>query len=196
MSYEFSASLRTDAGKGASRRLRREGKVPAVVYGADQDPVSIAFDHDPILHAQDNEGFYSHILTLDIDGSKVEVIVKDIQRHPFKPKLIHMDFQRVDATHKVHTSIPLHFVNEDAAAKSGVVVHNANEIEITCLPKDLPEFIEVDIANLEAGSSLHLSDLALPAGVVAVQLQKDHDNTVVSVEKAKAAPADEEEAAE
>nr|WP_111977786.1 50S ribosomal protein L25/general stress protein Ctc [Algibacillus agarilyticus] len=193
--YELNASVRTDLGKGASRRLRHADKVPAIIYGGDKAPVSITFEHNKVFQASEFEGFYSHILTLNVDGEKVEALVKDIQRHPFKARIMHLDFQRVDASQKLHTSVPIHFVNEEVPVKAGgVVAHHANEIEITCLPADLPEFIEVDVADLEVGSTLHLSDVALPKGVSSVELAKgeSHDVAVVTIDKPKASSEDEE----
>ncbi|MCG9761404.1 MULTISPECIES: 50S ribosomal protein L25/general stress protein Ctc [Pseudoalteromonas] len=199
--YKFDAEVRSDLGTGASRRLRRADKVPAILYGAGKDAVSLTFDHNKILKAQEDEGFYTHILTLNIGGESVEAILKDIQRHPYKPKITHLDFQRVDASQKLHTKVPVHFINEEKATKGGnTIVHQLTEIEITCLPARLPEFIEVDVATLAVGETLHLSDINLPAGVVSVELAKgaDHDQAVVSVNAPKAAPAEEsaEDAAE
>lgn len=197
--YTFDAELRTDLGKGASRRLRREGKVPAVLYGAGKEAVSLTLEHDKVNNAADHEGFYAHILTLTIDGKKVEAIVKDMQRHPFKPKLVHLDFQRVDAKQELHTSIPLHFLNEEDAQKAGgVIVHHLNEVEIAVLPKDLPEYIEVDLAGLNVGDNIHLSDLKLPAGVSLVELGKgdDHNHVVVTVSAKKVETADDEAASD
>ena len=153
------------------------------------------------MKAQEDEGFYTHILTLNIGGESVEAILKDMQRHPYKPKITHLDFQRVDASQKLHTKVPVHFINEEKATKGGnTIVHQLTEIEITCLPARLPEFIEVDVATLAVGATLHLSDIKLPAGVVSVELAKgaDHDQAVVSVNAPKAAPAEEsaEDAAE
>jgi large subunit ribosomal protein L25 len=198
------AEVRTDLGKGASRRLRREDKLPGIIYGGEEAPVSITLDHNKVNNAADFEAFYSHVLTLNVDGKAVEVLVKDMQRHAFKPRILHVDFQRVIAGQELHTNVPLHFINEDKSAAikaGGIAEHHVNEIEITCLPKDLPEFIEVDIANVEMDSTLHLSDLTLPAGITSVELGKDdetHDLAVVTVKPApKAADAEEgdEEAA-
>ncbi|WP_105200655.1 MULTISPECIES: 50S ribosomal protein L25/general stress protein Ctc [unclassified Pseudoalteromonas] len=202
ISYTFDAEVRAELGTGASRRLRRADKVPAILYGADKEAVSLTLDHNKIIQAQAHEGFYTHILTLNIGGESVEAILKDVQRHPFKPKITHLDFQRVDANSKIHTSIPVHFINEDVVTKKGAtVVHQLTEIEITCLPKVLPEFIEVDVAKLAAGDSLHLSDVKLPSGVSSVELAKgaDHDQAVVTVVAPKGAAAEDaetEEAAE
>ncbi len=197
--YTYNAELRTETGTGASRRLRREDKVPAILYGADKEAASIVLAHKDMIKAQEDEGFYTHILTLNIGGESVEAILKDIQRHPYKPKITHLDFQRVDATHKLHTKVPVHFIGEEKVTKAGnTVVHQLTEIEITCLPKALPEFVEVNVADLVAGDSIHLSDLKLPSGVSSVELAKgaDHDQSVVTVKANKAAPTEDEEASE
>lgn len=197
--YTFDAKLRTDSGKGASRRLRHANLVPAIIYGGDKEPQAISLEHRHIIKAQENEGFYSHILTLNVEGESVECIVKDMQRHPYKPVVMHLDFQRVDATHKLHTSVPLHFINEKSNAavkRGGVVNHLVNSIDITCLPGQLPEFIEADLASLEEGHSLHLSDLKLPEGVSSVELAKgeSHDLAVANIQMPRgAASSDEEE---
>lgn len=195
--YTLNAELRSELGTGASRRLRREEKVPAVLYGADKEAVSLVLEHNKVIKAQEDEGFYTHILTLNIGGESVEAILKDVQRHPYKPKVLHLDFQRVDASSKIHTKVPVHFINEEAATKGGnTIAHHVTEIEITCLPAQLPEFIEVNVAAIEVGATLHLSDIALPAGVVSVELAKgaDHDQAVVTVSAPKGGAA--EEAAE
>ena len=197
--FKLDASVRTDLGKGASRRLRREDKLPGIIYGGEEAPVSITLDHNKVNNSADFEAFYSHVLEINLDGKVVEVLVKDMQRHPFKPKITHIDFQRVIAGEDVHTNVPLHFVNEEksAAVKAGgIAEHHVTEIEVTCLPKNLPEFIEVDMAGVEMGQTLHLSDLTLPAGVSSVELAKNdeaHDLAVVTVKPApKAADAEED----
>lgn len=193
--YTLEATVRSDKGTGASRRLRRDNQVPAVLFGGEVEPQSLALAHNKVWLAQENEGFYSHILTLVIDGQEQEVILKDVQRHPWKQQILHLDFQRVDATHKLHTKVPLHFINEDVAAKKGgSVTHAATELEITCLPKDLPEFIEVDVAELEVGQTLHISEITLPAGVNSVELGKgeSHDLAIVTLHAPKGAAAEEE----
>ena len=158
--FTLDAEVRTDLGKGASRRLRHADKVPAILYGADKEPVSLTLDHNKVIQAQEFEAFYSHVLTLNIGKEKVEALVKDVQRHPFKPKVLHLDFQRVDANKKVHTNVPLHFINEDAApsikTQGGHAEHHVNDVEITCLPANLPEFIEVDLMEVELGQTLSL----------------------------------------
>ena len=197
--FKLDASVRTDLGKGASRRLRREDKLPGIIYGGEEAPVSITLDHNKVNNSADFEAFYSHVLEINLDGKVVGVLVKDMQRHPFKPKITHIDFQRVIAGQDVHTNVPLHFVNEEksAAVKAGgIAEHHVTEIEVTCLPKNLPEFIEVDMAGVEMGQTLHLSDLTLPAGVSSVELAKNdeaHDLAVVTVKPApKAADAEED----
>ncbi len=197
--FKLDASVRTDLGKGASRRLRREDKLPGIIYGGEEAPVSITLDHNKVNNSADFEAFYSHVLEINLDGKVVEVLVKDMQRHPFKPKITHIDFQRVIAGQDVHTNVPLHFVNEEASAAvkaGGIAEHHVTEIEVTCLPKNLPEFIEVDMAAVEMGQTVHLSDLTLPAGVSSVELAKNdeaHDLAVVTVKPApKAADAEED----
>ena len=200
--FNLDATVRTDLGKGASRRLRHADKVPAILYGGEEAPVALTLDHNKVIQAQEFEAFYSHILTLSIDGAEVQALVKDMQRHPFKPKVTHIDFQRIIAGEKLHTNVPLHFLNEEksSASKSGgIAEHHMNEIEITCLPKDLPEFIEVDVADLEMDVTLHLSDLTLPKGVSSVELAKEdetHDLAVVTFKKAKKAAAADAETAD
>jgi large subunit ribosomal protein L25 len=184
------AEVRTDLGKGASRRLRHANRVPAIIYGEAKDPISVSIEHKHVMKAQENEGFYSHLLTVNVNGEAVECILKDMQRHPFKQLVMHLDFMRIDANHVVHSNAAIHFINEDEAAKTGAnISHHMNEIAITCLPKDLPEFIEIDLAGLELGQTLHLSDVTFPAGVTSDELAKGeaHDLAVVSANAPKAA---------
>ncbi|MCP3427654.1 50S ribosomal protein L25/general stress protein Ctc [Opacimonas viscosa] len=195
--FHLEAEVRTDLGKGASRRLRREDKVPAIVYGADKEPVSVTLAHNKLVQAQEFEAFYSHVLTLDIAGEKVDAIVKDMQRHPYKPKILHVDFLRVDASKAIHTTVPVHFINEDTApaikTEGGHAEHHINEIDVACLPGNLPEFIEVDLTNVALGQTLHLSDVTFPEGVSSVELAKgeSHDLAVVTIKAAKVKAADE-----
>ncbi|MFC3120613.1 50S ribosomal protein L25/general stress protein Ctc [Agaribacter flavus] len=194
--FTLDAEVRTDLGKGASRRLRHAGKVPAIIYGAGEEPVALTLEHNKVIQAQEFEAFYSHVLTINIDGKAVEAVVKDMQRHAYKPKVTHIDFQRVVAGEKLHTNVPVHFINEDTCKgiklEGGHAEHHINDIEITCLPKDLPEFIEVDLAEVALGQTLHLSDITLPAGVESVELSKgeDHDLAVVTVKAAKGGASD------
>lgn len=174
-------------GKGASRRLRRSGKIPAIIYGGGEDPVSVTLDHDPVMHSLEQEAFYSHILTVDVAGKSQRAILRDLQRHPYKPTVLHMDLLRVREDTAINVNVPLHFINEDTCPgvklEGGVISHNMSEIEISCLPKDLPEFIEVDAAELKLNDSLHLSDIKVAEGVTVVELAhgEGHDHVVVSV---------------
>lgn len=199
--FTLDAEVRTDLGKGASRRLRHADKVPAILYGEGKEPVSLTLAHNKVFRAQQEEAFYSHVLTLNVDGKPVECLIKDMQRHPFKQVIMHLDFMRISASHAVHTNVPVHFINEEAVSKKGATIaHHISEIAISCLPKNLPEFIEVDIANLEVGQTLHLSDITLPKGVTSDELAKgeSHDLAVVTANapKGKADDAEEEEATE
>jgi len=166
--FEIIAEPREDMGKGASRRLRREGKVPGVVYGANKDAASIMVKQNEIFHHLENEAFYSHILTLQVGKAKEKVVLKDLQRHPYKPVVLHLDLLRIDENETLTMRVPLHFINEDICIgvkqDGGVVSHVMTDLEIVCLPKDLPEYIEVDVAEVNVGEGIHLSDLKLPEG--------------------------------
>lgn len=200
--HEIKVERRTDEGKGASRRLRRSGKIPAIVYGGDLPPVSIQLDHEPVWLASQHEWFYSSILDLSLNGDIQKVLLRDIQRHPYKQLIMHLDFQRVNEKETLRTSVPLHFVNEDKspAGKSAevVVTHELKEITVECLPSDLPEVIEVDLSELKVGDIVYLSDLKLPKGVEIPQLKlgKDHDDAVVTAKLGRAEPAADAEAGE
>ncbi|MGD9152747.1 MAG: 50S ribosomal protein L25/general stress protein Ctc [Gammaproteobacteria bacterium] len=168
--FELEAKVRSDIGKGASRRLRRKADlIPAIIYGANQEPFLISLAHNKVIHALENEAFYSHILTLKIDGKTEQVILKDLQRHPYKRKILHMDFLRIKADEELIMNIPLHFINEDMCVgvkiEGGIISHLLNEVSISCLPTDLPEFIEVDMAECKLNDTIHLSSLKLPKGV-------------------------------
>ncbi|WLQ11578.1 50S ribosomal protein L25/general stress protein Ctc [Hahella aquimaris] len=202
MSNEFSlnAEKRDVQGKGASRRLRRvDGKVPGIIYGGETAPVAISVSHNQLSRALQNEAFYSHILTLDVEGTNESVILKDLQRHPYKPIIMHADFLRVQKDQKLHVNVPLHFINEDKCEGvrqgGGNITHQQTEVEVVCLPANLPEFIEVDMTSVQIEQILHLSDLKLPEGVELAELVKgaDHDLPVVAVHKPKGAKADEAE---
>jgi large subunit ribosomal protein L25 len=205
MSQDFviEAFPRDDQGKGASRRLRREErKIPAIIYGGGKDATPVAIWHNELKKAIENEAFFSHILTVDIQGKKESVILKDLQRHPYKPILTHADFLRVDKDHEIHVNVPLHFINEDTAPavklQGGIVSHTMTEVEVICLPQNLPEFIEVDLNEVEMDQVVHLSDLKLPKGVKVAALQQgeDHDLPVSSIHKQKGAKADDAEGEE
>src|SRR5574337_18594 len=202
--HEIKAQSRKDEGKGASRRLRRASFVPAIVYGAEQAPESIQIEHNTILLAAKNEWFFSSILDLNVDGKVQKVLVRDWQKHPFKQQMMHMDFLRIDEKEAIRVSVPLHLLNKEksAAAKtSGVVIsHNLTEVEVTCLPKDLPASIELDLIDLKPGDIIHLSQVKLPPGVelVAAHGGEGHDIAVVTAnmvqEEVEEAPAEDEAA--
>jgi large subunit ribosomal protein L25 len=183
--FEVEATVRHDQGKGASRRLRREEKVPGVVYGGGKAPVSLTIEHNKILKSLSAEAFYSHILSLKTGSDSERVILKDVQRHPFKPRILHVDFQRVRSDEKLHMHVPLHFTGADEAPGvkegGGVVSHIMSDVEISCFPDDLPEYIEVNVAGMQLNDILHLSDIKLPKGVEIVALTHDDNKPVVSV---------------
>jgi large subunit ribosomal protein L25 len=195
MQFELQAQKRNDQGTGASRRLRRAAKVPAIVYGGAAAAQAIELDHNTIFLNLKKEAFHASVLTLDIDGKKESVLLRDTQMHPYKAIVLHVDFQRVDPNQKLHQKVPLHFVNADVAPgvklSGGLVSHTINELDVSCLPANLPEFIEVDLKDLKVGQSIHVKDLALPKGVSLVL----HNPVVVSIvakkggEEAAAAPA-------
>lgn len=201
MSIKLIATTRTDHGKGASRRLRHADLVPAIIYGAGKDPVSLTFEQKELRKVEAIEAFYSSVLDLEIDGVSEQVLLKAIQRHAFKERIQHLDLLRVDATQKLHTTVPLHFINEDsceAVKNGGIVAHIANEVEVSCLPADLPSFLEVDLANVELGATVHISDILLPEGVESTELAKGtaHDLPIASITLAKkVADVDDEEEA-
>ena len=167
--FEIIAEKRADQGKGASRRLRRAGKAPGILYGGGKTPQSIAVSNNEMMLHLAHEAFYSHILTLKLDGAAERVVLKDLQRHPFKPIVLHVDLMRVDEKKKLTMRVPLHFLNESTCVGvktgGGVISHLMTDIEISCLPKDLPEFIAVDLGAMDVGDTLHVSDLKLPDGV-------------------------------
>lgn len=187
--FELDVSVRTDTGKGASRRLRRlHNAVPAVLYGAEKEPVPLTIDHDAILHATENEAFFSHIITLNLGKKKERAVIKDLQRHPARPVILHADFLRVSEDSAIQVRVPLHFINEEKCVGvktgGGRILKSMTEIEVTCLPKDLPEFIEVDMLEVELGHTVHLSDIGLPEGVSSVALShgKESDHSVATVQ--------------
>jgi large subunit ribosomal protein L25 len=200
--FELEAETRTDLGKGASRRLRRTNGVPAIVYGGGKDPKQITLKHNILMQHLDNEAFYSHILSLKVDGKAEKVVLRDLQRHPAKPIIMHADFLRVNEDEVIKMNVPLHFLNEDVApgvkTQGGAVSHLFTEVEIACKGKDLPEYIEVDVADLNIGDSIHLSEIKLPEGVEIVALMQgaDQDQAVVSVHKTRAVSAEAEEEGE
>jgi len=200
MSVDFTveAQVRADMGKGASRRLRHQGLVPGIVYGASKDPQSIALDHNKVIQHIEHEAFFSHILDLSVDGKSEKVVVKDMQRHPSKRAVLHMDFLRVSDKEAIRMHVPLHFIGEDVApgvkTGGGIVSHLVTDVEISCLPADLPEYIEVDMSSMEVGASLHLSDIQLPKGVEIVELThgEDHDSAIANIHMPRAVIEEEE----
>ena len=196
--FTINAKSREDTGKGASRRLRRlTGEVPAIIYGGKKDAEKISLLHKDITKALENDAVYSSIISLSIDGKAEDTIIKDIQRHPAKQIILHMDFLRVSKTTKLQTRVPLNFINEDTCVGvklgGGLIAHTMTDIEVSCLPKDLPESIDVDMAEVDVGQIVHLSDLTLPDGVESVSLSQgaDYDLTVATVNKQKAVEIDE-----
>src|ERR1700691_409174 len=188
-SFELVAEFRETQGKGASRRLRHEGKVPAILYGGHADARTLTLSHQKLLIMLDNERFYSTILSLKVGDQTQAAILKDVQRHPFKNEIVHIDFQRVEENEKIRISIPLHFkgaaISPGVKSQGGLVSHMRNDVEVSCLPKDLPEFIEVDISGLSLNESIHLSQLKIPDGVHLVDLAKE-DAAVVAIHSPRA----------
>lgn len=185
--FELVLVSRGEQGKGASRRLRREGLVPGIIYGGDGAPVMVATKHNEMIKHLEHEAFYSHILTVQVDGKTETVVLKDLQRHPSKPFVQHFDLLRVALSDRIKMNIPLHFLNEDTAPgvkAGGMVAHTISDVEVVCAAKDLPEYIEVDLGQMELGDIIHLSQLTLPQGVELVAFShgdEDHDAGVVSI---------------
>ena len=198
MKIAIKAETRKGQGTGASRRLRRADKVPGIVYGGGKDATVIELDHNNLYHKLKLEAFHASILDMELEGKSEPVLLRDVQMHAWKQIVLHVDFQRVAANKKIHMKVPLHFINADIAPgvklSSGIVSHIINELDISCLPKDLPEFIEVDLKDLAAGHSLHLSNLKLPAGVESVALHKGDDQSVATIIIPRAVAAEEEAA--
>ena len=196
---EFTAFPRNTEGRGASRRLRRTGKAPGIVYGGTSAPTPIELDHNALIHALRTEAFHASILTMKVDGSSTQVLLRDVQMHPFRNEVLHVDFQRIDPSRKIHMKVPLHFVNEELSpavkSQGAIVSHVMTEIDIACLPKDLPEFIEVDLSELDTAHSLHVSGVKLPPGVTIVS-RRTGDPVVATAVVPKAVVETEEVAAE
>jgi large subunit ribosomal protein L25 len=198
MSIVLNAELRTDMGKGASRRLRRANKLPAIVYGAGKDPENLTLEQKDIQHQLQFETFYTQVLELNVAGKKQDVLLRDLQHHPYKIAIMHIDFQRVEAKKEVHVNVPLHFINEDVAPgvkqEGGAISHLVTEVEIVCLPKDIPEFIEVDLGEMHMGDIVHVSDLKMPPGVEVLALKQgeEHDTAIASIHARKGAEEAEE----
>jgi len=202
MSDEFDliAELREDEGKGASRRLRREGKVPAIIYGAGRPPRMLAFDHNRVVKQLENESFYSTVLNIKVRDKSQAAILKDVQRHPAKAQIMHLDFQRVVEDEEIRMNVPLHFIGESVAPGvkqgGGKVSHLLTDVEVVCLPKYLPEYLEIDISELGLDEMLYLSDIKVPEGVTLTELAQDHDHPVVSIHVIKEMVIEEEEVEE
>ena len=200
--YDLVAEYREDSGKGASRRLRHEGKVPAIIYGAGRPPRSLSFDHNKVLRELENESFYSSVLNIKVGDKSQAAIVKDIQRHPARPIVMHIDLQRIVEDQVIKMNIPIHYVGADVAIGvkdgGGSVSQLRTDVEVQCLPKDLPEYFEVDISGLELDAMMHLSDITVPEGVEIPELAQgpEHDHPIVSIHVIKVAVIEEEEDAE
>ena len=196
MKFELNAQARTLQGSGASRRLRRANKVPGIIYGGSGAPEMIQIPHNDLLLALRKEAFHSSVISINLAGKAQTVLLRDAQMHAYKPLVLHVDFQRVDATHAVHQKVPLHFINADLAPGvklgGGTVSHAMNDIDVTCLPQDLPAFIEVDLKDLQAGQTLHVSQLVFPQGVKPIAHGSD-DPVVVAITAKRAAAAEGEE---
>ena len=200
MTIEFTAFVRTTEGRGASRRMRRAGKAPGIVYGGTVKPTPIELDHNALFHALRNEAFHSSILTMKLDGGATKVLLRDVQMHPFRNEVLHVDFQRIDENRKIHMKVPLHFVNAEVSPavklRAAIVSHVTTDVEVACLPKDLPEFIDVDLSGLEVGHSIHVSALKLPQGVTVVTRGKTDPVVATAVVPRAASESEEAPAAE
>ncbi|MDC0575703.1 50S ribosomal protein L25/general stress protein Ctc [Nitrosomonadaceae bacterium] len=200
MQIEISANKRVLQGKGASRRLRGCGKVPGIIYGGKNKAQSIELDHNNLYHKLKLEAFHASILAIDLEGKKEQVLLRDLQMHPYKLQVLHIDFQRVDQKKKIHMKVPLHFINADSSpgvkTSGGIVSHVFTELDISCLPKDLPEFIEVDLIDLAANSSVHLKDLTMPPGVEIPALTKGGNQPIATIVIPRAVVSEESESEE
>ncbi|MEI6117607.1 MAG: 50S ribosomal protein L25/general stress protein Ctc [Burkholderiales bacterium] len=181
---QFNANLRSVQGSSASRRLRHAGRVPAIVYGGKEQPINVELDHNEIFHALRKELFHSSILDMNLDGTNHQVLLRSVQWHPYKQIVMHVDFQRVDADKALHTKVPLHFVNAEVSPavklSAAIISHVFTELEIACLPVNLPQYIEVDLSNLLAGHSIHLADVTLPKGVTFLSHGGDTNPVIAS----------------
>ena len=199
MNIEFTAFPRATEGRGASRRMRRAGKAPGIVYGGTAKPTPIELDHNALFHALRNEAFHASILTMKLDGAATRVLLRDVQMHPFRNEILHVDFQRVDENRKIHMKVPLHFVNGEVSpavkVSSAIVSHVTTDLDIACLPRDLPEFIDVDLSELDVGHSIHVSSLKLPEGVSVVSRGRTDPVVATAVVPRAQVETDEEKAA-
>lgn len=199
--FELSATTRESLGTGASRRLRRlENRVPAILYGAGEPPKPLSFDHNQLLRALENEAFYSHILTINVDGQAQKAVLKDLQRHPYKSRIVHVDLLRITAKEKITMSVPIHFKGENTAPgvkeNGGVLNRLLNNVEVRCLPDALPEYIEIDVSRLGLDEAIHLSQIPLPKGVELIALTHDDDLPVVNIHIPRAVTEEETTAPE
>jgi len=188
--FEFIAESRGKSGTGAARGIRRQGNVPAILYGGEKEPEMLVLNHNEVIKHLEHEAVYSHVLDVKVDGRTEKAILKGVQRNPAKFQVMHLDFMRVSMSHAIRVHVPLHFINESTSIggkKGGVAAHSLVDVEVSCLPSALPEYIEVDMAKLDIGESLHLSDLVLPAGIEIVALAQgpEHDLSVVSMMPSK-----------
>jgi len=193
--FEFVAESRGQSGTVAARGVRRSGRVPAVIYGGHSDPKMLTLDHNDVVKHLEHEAVYSHVLDVTIDGKTEKAILKGVQRNPARFQILHLDFLRVSMKEAIKVHVPLHFINESTSVggkKGGIAAHSMVDVEVTCLPSALPEFIEVDLAKMDIGDTLHLSDLVLPKGVeiVALHQGEDHDLPIVSMMSSKASKED------
>jgi large subunit ribosomal protein L25 len=189
--FEFVAESRGQSGKSAARRARRVGTVPAVIYGGHAEPQMLSLSHNEVIKHLSHEAVYSHVLDINIDGKTEKVVLKGVQRHPAKFQVLHLDFLRVEMSESLRVHVPLHFINESVSVggkKGGIVAHAMIDVEVSCLPAALPDFIEVDLIGLDIGESAHLSDIVLPVGVEIVALAQgpEHDHPVASMMPSKA----------
>ena len=200
MEFELAAESRDASGRAGSRRLRKAGKVPAVVYGGGQPPSALTLDHNTLVHQMENESFYTSILTLKIGAAAESVVVKDVQRHPAKHQIMHMDLLRVRADEELTLHIPVHFINEETAVgvktQGGIVEHLMTDVEVSCLPKDLPEYLEVDVSAVELDQIIHLSDIKLPEGVRITALEHDSDHAIFAIHAPRRAESTDDAAGE
>ncbi len=196
--FEFLAESRSESGRSGAKAVRRGGKVPAVIYGRNSEPVMLSLNHNDVIKHLEHEAVYSHILEVKVDGKAEKAILKGVQRHPSKPQIMHMDFLRVSETEKIRVHVPVHCIGEEMSVgvkKGGVVTHNLVDIEVSCLPSALPEYLEADITNVDIGESVHLSDVVLPEGVEVIALihGEGHNLPVASIAAAKGPAEDEDE---
>jgi large subunit ribosomal protein L25 len=197
--FEFVAEKRTGSGKSAAKAVRRSGRVPAVIYGGKSEPVMLTLEHNEVLKHLEHEAVYSHILNVNVDGNKEQALLKGVQRDPARPRVLHLDFMRIVAGQEIKTNVPFHFLNEETCVgvkAGGVVMHGMTDVEIVCLPRNLPEYIEVDLAGLDIGDVIHLSEIKLPEGVEVPELSQgeEHDQAVAQVVKARAQVEEDEDA--